>query len=373
MAAARSPRGALPGRAGLSVVQLNQQGDGIAYVARLLHRALGELGGAPPAFLELAPRVQGLVTRGERLRFFARLAAAQVAGPADWWLFNHLGIARALDRVPAALRRPHAVMVNGIEAWDPALAPDRKRVLAGAAGRIAISHHTAARVAAVHPDVGPITPCPLGLLPACPVAEGEVDRELVGAVGRDAVVIVGRMSAAERYKGHDLLLECWPQVLERVPAARLVVAGRGDDRERLREKAAAAGLDDRVLFPGFVSDATLHHLFRRAGLFAMPSRGEGFGLVYLEAMRAGLPCIGSRADAAIDLIVHGETGFLVDPANRAELAGSIARLLATPGEREAFGAAGLARFHAEFTYERFRDRLMGVLAHVFGAAGRGGR
>lgn len=359
------------GRVGLSVVSLSSQGDGIAYAARLLHRAMRDVSSALRV-RELAPAGSDGVTPLERARFVGALLGDHLRERADGWIYNHVGIARAQRCIPPLLRRPYAVFLNGIEAWDPELPEDRKRVLRGAAARIAISGHTASRVSAVHPDIGPIRACPLALLPPEPVA-GVADRELLSRVGERSVLILGRMSAAERYKGHDQLLEAWPRVLAEVPDAQLVVAGGGDDVERLRRKAGEAGISDRVLFAGFVPDATLHHLWERVALFAMPSRGEGFGLVYLQAMRAGLACIGSTKDAAGEVIANGETGHLVDPDDREGLARTLARALRDKGERRALGEAGRRRFEAEFTYERFRERLRPLLLEAFGGAGRGRR
>lgn len=356
---------------GLAVVSLTEAGDGIAYVARLLRAALRDLAGEDPCVVELSPSAAGAVSLRERGSFLARLAVESARGGGGGWIFNHLGIAQAQRLVPAPLRRPYAVFLNGIEAWDPALAPARLAAVRGARARVAISAYTRRRVLAAHPDVGPVDACPLGLLDDAPA--GPVDAALVERVGPLAVLVVARMSAAERYKGHDQLIECWPRLLECVPGAQLVVAGRGDDADRLRRKAAAAGLAEHVLFTGFVPDATLEALFRRAALFAMPSRGEGFGLVYLQAMRAGLACVGSGADAAGDVIAHGETGLLVDPLDPAALADALARLLGDAALRGRMGEAGRRRFHEGFTFARFRDRLAPVLAGAFGAPAPGGR
>lgn len=362
-AGAASPLHPARGVPGLGVVRLNQGGDGIAYVARLLHRVFTELVGSPPPLVELAPGSSGGVRISERLRFVARLSAHGLRTGPDWWMFNHVGIAQAQQWVPRPLRRPYAVMLNGIEVWDPALSEPRQAVLRRAAVRIAISHYTATRFASLFPALQPVVPCPLGLLPER--AHGEVDAELLAAATPRSVLIVGRMSASERYKGHDELIEAWPRVLEAVPDAQLLVAGGGDDVERLRAKAADTGVGHRVRFLGFVPDATLDALFRRVAAFAMPSRGEGFGLVYLQAMEAGLPCIGSTADAAGDIILDGETGLLVEPGDRAALSSAVVRLLRSPELRTAYGRAGERRFHAEFTYQRFRDRLMPILAATF--------
>jgi phosphatidylinositol alpha-1,6-mannosyltransferase len=348
------------------VVTLDGAGGGVAYLGRLTRRALADLAEAPPRVAALAPATLGSVSRGEAARYLLRLAAAQASGATDWWIFNHVGVARPQSRLPAPLRRPYALWLCGVEAWDPALPPGRRRAMQSAAVRIAISAHTAARVRATHPDVGEIRVCPLALLPPEPV-RGEPDRDLLRRIGPRAVCIVGRMSAAERYKGHDELLECWPGVISAVPDAQLVVVGAGDDAARLRGRAAELGIGDAVLFTGFVSDATREAVLERAAAFAMPSRGEGFGLVYLEAMRLGVPCIGSTVDAAREVVADGETGFTIDPDDRGALASSIVRLLSDEGARRAMGEAGRARYEAHFTYARFRERLGGLLGETFGS------
>jgi glycosyltransferase involved in cell wall biosynthesis len=100
----------------------------------------------------------------------------------------------------------------------------------------------------------------------------------------------------------------------------------------------------------------------------MPSRGEGFGLVYLQAMRAGIPCLGSRDDAAADVIVDGETGLLVPRQDPDAISGALGRLLTDEPMRRRLGAAGRRRFESTFTYPRFRARLAGILARSFPAA-----
>jgi phosphatidylinositol alpha-1,6-mannosyltransferase len=119
------------------------------------------------------------------------------------------------------------------------------------------------------------------------------------------------------------VLEAWPAVRLRVPDARLMVIGDGDDAPRLRAKAEDLGLSGSVEFKGFLSDPDLAACYRESSVFVMPSLNEGFGLVYLEAMRQGLPCIGSIHDAAGDVIEDGVTGFLIDQRDLQGLAGRL--------------------------------------------------
>jgi phosphatidylinositol alpha-1,6-mannosyltransferase len=176
-----------------------------------------------------------------------------------------------------------------------------------------------------------------------------------------AALLVGRMWSEERGKGHDALIEGWPEVRRRVPGAQLWIVGEGDDAERIRSAARERGVADAVRFLGRVSDAELGALYRRASVFAMPSRQEGFGLVYAEAMWHGLPCIGSTADAAGQVIDDGKTGFLVPYADARASAEAVAALLSDPAQARAMGEAGRRRARERFTYPRFRADLLAAL------------
>ncbi|MFL5560586.1 MAG: glycosyltransferase family 4 protein [Gemmatimonadaceae bacterium] len=348
----------------LAVVSARPAGDGVGYAGLLLARALAEIAGAPPRVIGLEPRIAGRVSRREQLTFLARLTLAQWTAPPLPVVFNHMGIARAQLHVPAAMRRPYAVFLHGVEIWDPELAADRKDAIRRARVRMSNSFYTARRVARVHPDLGPISACPLALLPDGPApnaADVAEAMRLLGGGDRPRAIIVGRMSSTERYKGHDELIECWPRLRAAVPNAQLLVVGRGDDVPRLGAKAAAAGVAGDIVFTGFVANGVLRALLERCNVFAMPSRGEGFGLAYLEAMRRGLPCIGSDADAAPDVIADGTTGCIVKDGDREALAVAIGGLLANPQRATAMGEAGRRREREVFSFAAFRGHVAAAL------------
>lgn len=352
-----------------ALASVSQTGrDGVAHVARLLRLAVAELTQRTPILLQLDPRSPDGVSASERVRFVAGLLAAQARGRCDWLLFNHVAIAKAQRLVPARWRRPYAVFLHGIEAWGGGLDDAGARTLGAATLRISNSHFTARRMEHERPDVGPVVACPLALLPEGQASDG-VDEGLLKRVRRPSALVVGRMSSAERYKGHDLLIEVWPTVRASVPGAQLVIAGGGNDELRLREKARAAGLADDVVFCGRVSDATLARLYDLSSVYAMPSRGEGFGIVYLEAMRAGRACVGCADDGASDVIADGETGFLLPAGDRAALASTLTLLLSTSELARRMGDAGRRRYEREFTFDSFRDRLGGILVEAFGVSG----
>ena len=203
---------------------------------------------------------------------------------------------------------------------------------------------------------------------------GAVDPGALAAAGETFVLVVARMSAAERYKGHDELIEAWAELVRDAPPAlapRLLLVGDGDDRARLTAKAREAGLRDTVRFTGAVAAATLDELYRRATAFALPSRDEGFGLVFLEAMRAGRACLALAGTAPAEIVDDGETGDLVAAAAPEALVPALARLLADPERTRRLGAAGRVRFEREFTFEAFERRLEPLLDRVVRDVGAG--
>lgn len=344
-------------RPGLAAITFSPHGGGIAAVSRLVDRVLREHCGAVTRFTLASDESRFETGFFERAAFGAAIAAAQLTGRCRWMFYTHLNLARVHRLVPA--RRPYVVFLHDVEAWTPLNRPMRD-VLASAHLRIANSYYTARRVESANPAAGPVVACPLTLEPG---ALDERSGPVGGPPSRD-VVIVGRMVGSERYKGHDQLLEAWPLVRAACPDARLICVGEGDDVPRLQEKARECGVADAVVFTGFVDDEQKRAIYSRAALLAMPSRREGFGLVYLEAMAAGLPCVASPHDAAAEVVVDGTTGFLVAQDDRDGLASAIVRLLVDEELRRRMGAAGRARVEREFSYERFSGRLIDLLAGV---------
>ncbi len=354
----------MPNGPALASITLREDGGGIAAVSRLVQQVLRDEWGADSLNIELLdgtdPSSVVQLSTAERARFCGRTAAAQIFGRCSSLLFCHVSLVKAQALVPRWCRRPYAVFLYGIEAWKP-LPRLERRMLAQADLRIAISRFTAQRVSDNNPGLGPIAECALALPCASHHATMLSPHDRRGTPALPVVITVGRMSTLERYKGHDQLLDVWPAVLQSVPDARLVFAGDGDDRPRLQSKAAAKGLQGHVQFTGFVQQDALRQLYRNAAVFAMPSRGEGFGLVYLEAMAHGLPCIGSVHDAAGEVIQDGVTGFLVDQQEGSTLVASIVRLLTDDRMRLQFGAEGYRRLQQQFTYDSFKRRLLPLL------------
>lgn len=162
------------------------------------------------------------------------------------------------------------------------------------------------------------------------------------------VVAVGRLDPS---KGHRLLLESFARVVRELPAARLLVCGRTFMRERydleLEELARTLGLAGQVVFAGARSDVPV--IMAEADLFALPTENEACGLVFLEAMAAGLPSVAIRSGGVPELVVDGETGLLSDPGDAAQLAANMLRILGDRATADRMSRAGRDRVAAEFS------------------------
>jgi phosphatidylinositol alpha-1,6-mannosyltransferase len=254
------------------------------------------------------------------LSYMRAVARARRAKP-DVVICGHVNL---LPVACMIARRP-LLMVYGIEAWKR-LPVRSNQLLHHCAAIVAISEITRDRLLGWSRYSGKTH-----LLPNAIHAEDygihPKRAELValyGLEGKRVLLTVGRLDSEERYKGFDEVLEVLPNLPGDVV---YVIAGTGNDRARLEKKAVRLGVGNRVVFTGFFPDEQKLDLYSLADVYVMPSRGEGFGFVFLEALASGVPAIGSKLDGGREALRGGELGLLVDPTNPAEIEAAIAELL----------------------------------------------
>jgi teichuronic acid biosynthesis glycosyltransferase TuaC len=150
-------------------------------------------------------------------------------------------------------------------------------------------------------------------------------------------------------KGHDLLIRAVASLASEFPAISLEIVGDGPERERLESLAGKLGIAEWVHFFGRQSRQEVAAAMRRCTAFALPSRYEGLGCVYLEAMSTGKPVIGCRGQGIAEVIQHGSNGFLVGPDNEKELTLALAMLLRDETRRRNLGVAARDTIVEQFT------------------------
>jgi glycosyltransferase involved in cell wall biosynthesis len=178
------------------------------------------------------------------------------------------------------------------------------------------------------------------------------------------ILAVGRWASSERYKGFDTLIRALPAPLPANEDVQMVFAGHGNDRPGLERLAKDLNVAGRVHFVSGLAREDLAAAYHHAEVFALPSSGEGFGLVFLEAMAMGRPVIGGNHGGIPDIIEDGVSGYLVAHGDAPALAAKLNRLLADSTLRDEMGRRGRERVLRDFRFEAFESRFRAAITEV---------
>lgn len=286
-------------------------------------------------------------TKGS-MHYLSALMKARRLRP-DLVLCGHIN----LLPVACLMSRHPILFVHGIEAWKPTRHRLTNWLVHRAGAIISVSEITRSRLVAWSKYKGPTHVVP-NAIHAEQFGIRPKRADLVaryGLQGKRVLLTVGRLASQERYKGFDETIDILGQLPEDVV---YLIAGDGDDAARLQRMAASRGFGGRVIFTGLFREEEKADLYALADVYVMPSRGEGFGYVLLEALASGVPVIGSKHDGGKEALRDGSLGMLVDPGNPAEIATAIRETLARP-------LRVIPQGLDHFTYEKFKERVSVVL------------
>ncbi|MBX7209097.1 MAG: glycosyltransferase family 4 protein [Verrucomicrobiaceae bacterium] len=284
---------------------------------------------------------------------------------------THLHFLPALRMLHWLAGIPVISVLHGVEAW---YARDGLRVRAMRAANhlMAVSRHTRQMVInafGVEPqrvsvvpntfDTGRFT---LGPKP------GRLLKKFGLRPDQPVLLTVSRLALSEGHKGHRQVLVALDAIRRKFPDVRYLVVGTGDDLPRLRDAVVARGLEDCVIFAGYVPSAELPDYYRLCDAFVMPSSKEGFGIVFLEAMASGKPVVAGCLDGSVDALDGGRLGVLVDPNDPAKIADSVCRVLAHQPEGALWNdpAALRAAVVAQFGHQRVSRLMADDIAGIIG-------
>lgn len=348
----------------LCTVGLGQQFGGVAHVARC---SVDAITGEASSFhlrrivslldsVETLPPVQadpGIVITpccGSRVRFTSRVFSQLFARP-DMILFDHLDIAQCQTLLPNRLRAPYAVWIHGIEVWKEL--PARKlQALKDADLLVFNSHFTQRRFESYHGNQFPSQVVHLT------GSNSEFDPAALSQPRKPWILTVGRLEP-DRPKGHQQILDAMPKISSVMPDVQWHVVGTGTAIESFRRDVAASPAKDRIHVHGFLENDWLDQLFRECRVFAMPSFGEGFGIVYLQAMESGCVPLGSTIDAAPEVI--GDAGICLDPNDGDRISGDLIELLTEPHQRFQIRSEAAVARAASFGRQQFQAKLLEAL------------
>jgi len=277
----------------------------------------------------------------------------------DLVIYDHVHLAVLHAIVPGLAGIPYVVFLHGVEAWQP-LQGRRREALLRANLLLTNSATTESEARPANPWLPKINVTWLG-----------VPRQLQPAnvnASPPLGLIVGRMVDEERYKGHDAIMDAWPQIRAAVPGAKLMIIGKGNDAGRLRRRAEREHLEG-VEFCGYVTDAQRDQLYRSCRMLFLPSKGEGFGLAAVEAASFGVPVVGLAGTVTEELFPNGTGALLAKNLDAQSIAEVAIPVLADSKYAAELGRAACARVQSAFLEEHFAERLRKALFPLLPTAG----
>ncbi len=243
---------------------------------------------------------------------------------------THANFAIAAFLLKRLTRTPYWIIAHGIEVWNIDR-PNLKIALQNADRILAVSHYTRDRLL----QEQNLNPAQIKVLPntfdqnrfqIAPKPTYLLEQYHLSPE-QPIILTVARLDLKEQYKGYDLLLQALPKLLPHFPTLHYLIVGKGEDTTRIQKMIQALNLTNHVTLTGFIPDIELCDHYNLCDVFAMPSKAEGFGIVYLEALACGKPTLGGNQDGARDALCHGELGALVDPDNLDEIAQTLIQIL----------------------------------------------
>ena len=268
---------------------------------------------------------------------------------------------------------PYWTVAHGVDAWDIDK-PSLKQSLQAADLILSVSNYTRDRLIHeqnLNPNRVNLNPNRVKLLPNTfnedkfypkPKSPHLLSRYQLSSK-QPIILTVARLDQTERYKGYDVILRALPKIIQVIPNVHYLLVGKGSDRLRIEQLIRDLNLSSSVTLTGFVPDIELCDHYNLCDVFAMPSKGEGFGIVYLESLACGKPTLGGNQDGAIDALCQGQLGALVDPDNIDQLAHTLIQIIqgSYPNPLMYQPQALRQRVIEIYGFQAFQQKLMTIL------------
>ena len=259
---------------------------------------------------------------------------------ADVIIISHVNILPVAWLIKKIFSQKKIIMIaHGIEVWSIPLGYKKKMLLACDV-IICVSEFTRQKVS----EITELKKVKLSVINNCidPFLNNHKSTDAIGLLRKRYGVLpeekimftLTRMDANERYKGYDRVIEAMAGLTNLYPTLKYVIGGSYDETEKIYidEILHKFNMKDKVVFTGFIKNEELKDHFLMSDLYIMPSYGEGFGIVFIEAMYFGLPVIAGNKDGSVDALLNGELGILVDPMNVEEIKSAIEKVMKDTGK-----------------------------------------
>ena len=299
-------------------------------------------------------RANFIACRGHRFPaayFGLRAAAETFRMKPDLVIAGHMSFSAIAFFLKLCSGRNWVLVAHGVESWNPK--NYQKYLASKAAGVLAVSNYTASRIIAWGVNQRLITRLPN-------TVDGEVFREIREKRNGPRPVIITTARIDEVYKGISTVIRALAKIKTIYPEVKYRIVGPSRDITPLSKLARTCGVERHVEFVGQLTDSELPLALNSADLFVMPSAGEGFGIVFLEAMACGIPVIAGNKDGSVEALLNGQLGRLVDPNDEGALVTAVLEAIGG-GDRHLDSQYVRRRVIDAYGFDRFRNRVSGFL------------
>ncbi|MEB3226072.1 MAG: glycosyltransferase [Synechococcus sp.] len=264
------------------------------------------------------------------LFFTLQVLLAAIFNRPDVIICGHVNFSPLAAKIATLFKIPYWVIVHGVDVWN-LKNPSKITGLKSADQIISVSHYTRDRLL----QEQALDPEKIVVLPnTFDASRFHIDPKPQYLLEKYAlkpdqpvVLTIARLADEEGYKGYDQIIRALPEIVKTLPNVHYLLGGKGNDKKRIERLIKDLDLENHVTLVGFIPDEALVAHYNLCDVFAMPSKGEGFGIVYLEALACGKPCLGGNQDGAIDALCQGRLGALVNPDDINEIAKTLIQIL----------------------------------------------
>jgi phosphatidylinositol alpha-1,6-mannosyltransferase len=311
---------------------------------------------------DLPPKLK-YVTHGAKSKLLYPIFALRaILSKPDIIVCGHINLLSLCLLIKVFTRAPLILLVYGVDVWQKPLRLFHSRFLKKIAQIWSISLFTQKKMQAwskAPEKLFRIVPNAIHLEKYGLATKDIKLVEKLGLKNKKVIVMMGRLATIERWKGIDEVLNVLPNILSKEPNLVLVIIGDGDDKPRLEKRVKKLGLTENVIFTGYVSDERKSAFLHLADAFVMPTRAEGFGFVFLEALASGIPVVASKIDGSREALMGGKLGRLVDPDKPDELEAEALAALSDPHQ--------ISSDLQYFSFDTFKNRVSKLLKEVSGS------
>lgn len=259
----------------------------------------------------------------------------------------------------------YLLITYGIEVWSMTFL--KRIILQNAAIITALSNYTAEKIKKVCGEDQRIIIFPpvVDDKKFYPVPKDRGLLEKYDLIDKKIILTVCRLNSKEKYKGYDKIIIALSKISSEIPNVKYLIVGEGDDIYRVKSLIKKMKLETKVISCGFVPDGELVKYYNLCDVFVMPSKGEGFGIVFLEALACGKPVIAGNKDGSRDALLNGDIGILVDPDNIDEIVEAIVEVLQEKVPKKLIDSDYLRkRVLQVYGIDKFNERVENLLREM---------